>query len=433
MAESARDPYGIVPRRVLRPLLDMGLSEAAVWIALATYADGNGASAWPSQATIIADTGLCRRRVQTAIAALERAGAIRRDGYQTRGVVRWQVVLDFSGAPRMNRQKRTRVRTSAHRSAPAHKGAQVGTSVRLTGAQACAPTSAHGCAQPDPLTRPRPDHSPLRACEAHGGSASAPPPVNSPHGSGQEPEVEERAQRAGTDPPAAAQPRQDAARAPTAPPGVTQDSPMGDRPAAAAAARPPPDPHREPEDLPFAEMVEVEARDLFERKLGAHIPAERRLAALATLVRDYRRRWPKSWPSDWGACSELPDLCGPIKDRAAWIWAHVVGYAREGWKPENRDGSEREWHALLLEGRLGEALRAKQIEASYRGENTTREQKAHGRRATRTLMRLVAEDPDLKSSVESVVTSVASERPEGAGESHDLHRSRPAGSREARP
>lgn len=437
MAEA--DPFAIVPRSILGQLSALGFSETLVWVALATFADRDGTRARPCQATIAESVNLTTRAVRKALVSLQRAGLVRVEGYHSRGVVEWALTTPGpehvgTTVPRSDGSDiGTVVPTSAPGSAARRNG---GSGLRRNGG------SYNQTLLPDPL----PDHSPLRACEAPVGSADAPPPVNSPDGSGGEPEVEERAAGA----PLSAPNAQEARRPAIAPSRGSPDARDAERLAAAAAARaaangapaptapraaappsPPPDPNRPGIELEDAERIQTEVQDLYERNAGSHVPPNNRFAVLERLVRAYRKRWPHSWPSDWGVVSEMPGLTGPVKDRAAWIWAHVNGYALEGWKPENRDGSERAWHVKLLAGELGEAVRSKQIEASYVGENAARKEKRHGRTAMHNLRRLVDEDPALKKVVTDAVRGVSRERLNGGELPHALPRGHSAGSREA--
>lgn len=404
--ETRSEVFGIIPRRVLKPLVALGPAELAVWIALATFADADGSSAHPCQATIEAETGLSRRTVQRALARLEQAGAILRAGYRARGVVTWCVVLDFVTPSSELDQKRHGWRTCATHDARQGWRSTSATRDASPASYVTPPPASHVAHNQTLLPDPGPDHSPL------GDFALAPSPVNSPAGSAKIEEVRPptpvRAAPAVAHQtaPQRTQPAREVSRG-------TQDSAAGDRPAESPAARlrlappPPADPARAPTDVEFGERVTTEVQDLIEDGVGSHLGALSRWSVLESLVRDYRRRWPCSWPSDWRMAAQIPSLCGPIRDRAAWIWTHVGGYAREGWKPENRDGSEREWHAQLLAGNLGEALRSKQIESSYRGENILRKETHKGKAAMKGFKRMLQKDPELGGMIEETVSTIA--------------------------
>lgn len=69
----------------------------AVLACLSTYADRNGTNAFPSQATLAADTGYCVRTVARSLKLLEDIGLIRRTGGRRsrrgRAVIVWRIVL----------------------------------------------------------------------------------------------------------------------------------------------------------------------------------------------------------------------------------------------------------------------------------------------------------------------------------------------------
>lgn len=104
---------------------------------------------------------------------------------------------------------------------------------------------------------------------------------------------------------------------------------------------------------------------LIEAGLFSEVAASHRMVPALALVYAYRKAQPASSPLDWLAAVDMPTLTGPVLDRGAWLYAHLNGYARDGWLPENRDQSPRKFHAALLAGKLDEALAAAKIENSY--------------------------------------------------------------------
>lgn len=109
---------------------------------------------------------------------------------------------------------------------------------------------------------------------------------------------------------------------------------------------------------------------------GVHASTRNPWKATASLVHDYRRRWPDSDPSAWIQFAAFQQLTGPVKTRAAWIATHLNGYARKGWHPTNRDGSPRLWHQAILQGRYDDARKFAGLEVSYAPERLSESRKA---------------------------------------------------------
>ena len=168
----------------------------------------------------------------------------------------------------------------------------------------------------------------------------------------------------------------------------TQDRPPASRPEAAtppAGERKDPAPTRSAslqERPPLTEQQECDgqANRILDEGMLLDMPAAYRLTAAKSAVLAYRRRWPHSWPTDWVTFADFPQLDGLVKDRAGWIWSHIVGYGSGDWTPENRDGSVRLWHAALLAGHFDEAMNLAGIENGYAPE---REAAKHREPATK--------------------------------------------------
>jgi len=71
-------------------------AERLVLMCLAAYADEDGASIYPSQERIAAETGLSRRAAQLAVRVIEEIGWLRRDGRTRHGVIIYRLNLPAS-------------------------------------------------------------------------------------------------------------------------------------------------------------------------------------------------------------------------------------------------------------------------------------------------------------------------------------------------
>lgn len=84
-------PFALVTREALRRCTALGLSELATYVALSSFADRDGRSARPSQATLAEVTGLSRRSIRRALAGLLAEGLVEAVGKASRGVVEYAV------------------------------------------------------------------------------------------------------------------------------------------------------------------------------------------------------------------------------------------------------------------------------------------------------------------------------------------------------
>ena len=107
--------------------------------------------------------------------------------------------------------------------------------------------------------------------------------------------------------------------------------------------------HRAKQERDFQETcIRDEAEALLKAGLYSTLPPAARLPALVSLTRDYRTRWPRSWPSHWATFALLPG--SGVKSTAAWLTTQITGYARQDWIPENKPASERFIHLAIING-----------------------------------------------------------------------------------
>ncbi|MBC8329369.1 MAG: hypothetical protein H8E31_11545 [Planctomycetes bacterium] len=72
------------------------------------------------------------------------------------------------------------------------------------------------------------------------------------------------------------------------------------------------------------------------------------------LLRAYLSRWSPESVLAWCRIATYPEL--ELVNPAAWLYKHLDGYARKGWKPTDRRGLSREWHEALLQGEYEKAI-----------------------------------------------------------------------------
>ena len=107
--------------------------------------------------------------------------------------------------------------------------------------------------------------------------------------------------------------------------------------------------HRAKQEQAFLnDCIQSEAEALLQAGVYSTLPPPARLPALSALTRDYRTRWPRSWPSSWILYTD--SLNGQVSNKPAFLTAHLEGYARGNWIPENKTEPERFDHLRLLKG-----------------------------------------------------------------------------------
>lgn len=305
LSADGKRPFALTPRDLFRHRKSFRNGDSFdLWQVLRSYANSETGLAWPSKPTLAEDLGIHMRTVRYCLEELLERGWIEEAGVGYRNTRRYRVLI-----PPKESHKR---RTVAHE------------------------TTIRTVAQPD-------HHSP-----ANGG-----PPVRerwpSSATQSQEDQTKLKTHQTTCDPTTAA-----------TPPDVSVAALPSD-----VEERPAPSSRRE-EAMREAIGPDDERRSI-EALIAAGVHASTRnpWKATATLVRDYRLRWPDSDPAAWIQFAAFQQLTGPVKTRAAWIATHLTGYARKGWKPTNRDGSPRLWHQAILQGRYDDARRLAGLEVSY--------------------------------------------------------------------
>lgn len=368
--------FAIVPDTAI---LALGRSSnlAGVYMFFAMHADADGTNARPSVRGAAAFFGIQKRSVERCLEWLIHHGLMAETGPGPNRVMTYRMVrgaalqhdLDLFGELPPE---------SGHLNSPSE-------------AEQLPPESGHQwphlahssgrskAAQPDPLTRPSPDHTRIGRAR----DPSPPPNVESPRAAPDPDHDPDRNGGAGM-------------QGPSSDPAPPTN---GHVPAPAQDRRP----GRVPPPQTEAQEQAGQAERLLEEGLCDGNPTGARLRILLALVRDYRTRWPKSWPVDWVLAADWPQLDGPVKDRAGWIYTQVHGYARLGWEPETRAGSERQWHAAMLAGDTVRAMELAGIENSYSPERLAAKLKLD--QGPKRHRRKVEPDPPAEGPRESLAES----------------------------
>lgn len=297
---------------------------AAVYLSFCIHADEDGSNGYPSLHKMAATLGVNHRSVQRAVRSLEAAGLLiferRRDQLiRSYRVVKLAAGLPLDSIPTSGayavRQQETSGKSAAITSGK-------------NGAQLAADSPHNQIPRPDPINHIRSGEAPHVASRCDSGGQEA------PFG-----RMEDEAQEgAGA-------------------PAVEGEVPWGSRSAyaevdaRAAAEEALIAQHRAKQEQSFLETcIRSEAEALLQAGLYSTLPPAARLPALISLTRDYRTRWPRSWPSAW--LDHAASLNGAIKDKPAFVATHLEGYARKDWIPENKTEPERFDHLRILKGEL---------------------------------------------------------------------------------
>lgn len=344
------DRFAIVPDTAILAIGKVS-NLAGVYMFYAMHADRDGANARPSVVSAAKFFSIQRRSVERCLAWLVQHGLMVEDGTAGNRITRYRMVRNMP--PPGDIFEDPNMPPSSDMPLQGDMPHESGIKMPLQSAPRCRSQAA----QPYPLTRPLPDHTPEGS-------------VN-------------RAALAGEDEEARSA-RQDQEAAP--PPAVERGI------------------HT---DLEEREEQDGQARRLIDEGLFTDRGGlSARYQACLALVQAYRRRWPRSWPSDWTMAADFPQLTGSVKDRPAWIATHLSGYSN-GWMPENQDGSVRVWHSLLLAGDLDAAMKAAKVENGYSPERASAAMKAREQEPPSS---------DLRELMENI--SAIQDAPEATGKRH---------------